>query len=256
MLTIDLSNRVALVLGGSRGIGAGITETLCEAGANVVFTYWDRPEFQGSLGTLLKRIGDKGSRVKGRPANACNSKETETVVREVIAQHGRIDDLVCVVGETLKREPEEIDDESWRQFLDINLSSAFYAIRAVLPHMVQAHYGRIIFIGSSAVYDGGGGAIDYAAAKSGLVGLMMYLARNYTRQGIMANTIHPCVVDTDLLRERYSDPEKRRQLIAQVPAGRLATPADIANLVAYLLSPMGDFLCGQAILVDGGRTFF
>jgi NAD(P)-dependent dehydrogenase (short-subunit alcohol dehydrogenase family) len=202
------------------------------------------------------RIGRKGGSVQAIAANACDSAKTAAVVGEVMAAHGRIDDLVCVVGQTLKREPTEMTDESWRQFIDINLSSAFYGVRAVLPHMEQAKYGRIIFIGSAVVHDGGGGAIDYVASKSGLVGMTAYLARNYARRGIVANTVHPCVVDTDLFRERYSDPVKRQQLIDQVPVGRLGTPADTATLVAYLLSPLGDFICGQAILVDGGRTMF
>lgn len=256
MLTIDLSKRVVLVLGGSRGIGAGITETLCAAGAKVVFTYWDKPEFKPAMDAMLQRIGDQGGAVKAVPANACDSEQTAAVVRDLIATHGRIDHLVCVVGQTRKREPSTISDEGWRQFIDMNLSSAFYAVRAVLPHMEKTGYGRIIFIGSSVMFDGGGGAIDYVAGKAGLVGMTAYLARTYARKGIVANTIHPCVVDTDLLRERYSDPEKLKQLIAQVPVGRLATPLDIANLAAFLLSPMGDFICGQDILVDGGRTMF
>ena len=256
MIAIDLSNRVSLVLGGSRGIGAGIVETLCQAGARVVFTYWDGPAHTAAREALLGRLAERGAAVRAVEANACDAARTAAVIRDVIRQHGRIDHLVCVVGQTLKRAPEQITDESWRQFLDINLSSAFYGVRAVLPHMAEAKYGRIVFIGSSAVFDGGGGAIDYAAAKAALVGMATYLARSYARQGILANTVHPCVIDTDLLRERYGDPRKRQELIAQVPVGRLGTPADIANLVAYLVSPLGDFICGQEILVDGGRTFF
>ena len=256
MLSIDLSKRVALVLGGSRGIGAGITETLCAAGAAVVFTYWDRPEFQAAREALLQRLADQGGAVQAVSANACDAQQTAAVVRDVVARHGRIDYLVCVVGQTLQRDPAEITDDSWRQFIDLNLSAAFYGVRAVLPHMERAGFGRIIFIGSAVVYDGGGGAIDYVAGKAGLVGMTAYLTRNYARKGILTNTIHPCVVDTDLLRERYGDPEKRRQLIAQVPVGRLGTPADIANLAAYLVSPLGSFICGQSILVDGGRTLF
>ncbi len=256
MLTIDLTNRVALVLGGSRGIGAGIVETLCAAGARVVFTYMDDPGYQARLDELLQRVRAAGGSVEAVAADACSSKETNEVVDRVMERYGRLDHLVCVVGQTLKRPPEEICDESWRKFIDINLSSAFYAVRAALPHMTAAGYGRIIFIGSSAVYDGGGGAPDYPAAKAGLGGLMAYLSRTYVAKGVHTNIIHPCVIDTDLLRERYGDPESRKKLIEQVPAGRLGTPEDIANLAAYLLRECGDFICNQAILVDGGRTMF
>ena len=113
-----------------------------------------------------------------------------------------------------------------------------------------------LVIGSSAVYDGGGGAVGYAAAKAGLDGMVVYLTRNYARKGILANVIHPCVIDTELLRQRYSDEEKLRNLTAQIPAGRLGTPQDVAGLVAYLASSWGDYICGQSFLVDGGRTLF
>jgi 3-oxoacyl-[acyl-carrier protein] reductase len=256
MLTIDLTDRVALVLGGSRGIGAGIVETLCKAGARVVFTYKDDPKYQPQLDDLLKRIRASGGSVKGVSADACDSDQTAKVVRDTVADHGRVDHLVCVVGQTLKQPAEDTTDEKWHRFIDVNLSSAFYAVRSVLPHMLKAGYGRIVLIGSSAVYDGGGGAIDYAAAKAGLVGMMAYLTRAYTSKGILTNVIHPCVIDTDLLGERYGDADSRAKLIEQVPVGRLGTPEDIANLAAYLLSPFGDFICNQAILVDGGRTLF
>jgi NAD(P)-dependent dehydrogenase (short-subunit alcohol dehydrogenase family) len=256
MLKIDLTDKVALVLGGSRGIGAGIVETLCAAGGRVVFTYMDDQKHRTTLDELLARIRGSGGEATAIEADACDAGQTQRVVQEVVESRGRLDHLVCVVGQTLKRRPEEITDESWRRYIDINLSSAFYAVRAVLPHMERAGYGRIIFIGSSAVYDGGGGAIDYPAAKAGLVGMTAYLTRTYARKGILTNVIHPCVIDTDLLRERYGDRRSREKLIEEIPVGRLGSPADIAGLVAFLLSPLGDFICGQAILVDGGRTMF
>ena len=171
-------------------------------------------------------------------------------------EYGRLDVLVANVGQNLVRPAEDTTTQSWQQFIDINLSSAFYAVRAVLPTMLDAGSGRILLIGSSAVFDGGGGAIDYAAAKAGLVGMMRYLARNYTRHGIRTNVIHPAVIETDLLRERYGDAAKKQKLIDQVPIGRLGQPADIAGLAVFLASSWGDFICGQEILVDGGRTFY
>jgi len=256
MLKIDLTKRVALVLGGSRGIGAGIVETLGQAGACVVFTHRGEPRRTPELDEFLARIRRSGTEVKAISADACDSEATAGAVQQSVAAYGRIDHLVCVVGQTLKQPAQETSDEKWHRFLDINLGSAFYAVRSVLPHMLTAGYGRIILIGSSAVYDGGGGAIEYSAAKAGLVGMAAHLTRCCTRRGILTNVIHPCVIDTDLLRERYGDPESKKRLISQVPAGRLGTTADIANLVAFLLSPMGDFICNQSILVDGGRTLF
>ncbi len=256
MIEIDLKGRVALVIGGSRGIGGAITRTLCKAGALSIFTHTGNPKYRTKVEALLKEIDKSGRFVKAEILDARDSAKTTSLVKSIIKEHGKIDILVCNIGQNIARPAEELTDEEWKEGLNINISPSFYNVRAVLPHMARAKYGRIILLGSSAVYDGGGGAIDYATSKSALTGMMMYLNRNYARKGILTNVIHPCVIDTDLLRERYSDEEKRRRLAEQVPVGRLGKPEDIAGLVAYLASPLGDFICGQSILVDGGRTFF
>jgi NAD(P)-dependent dehydrogenase (short-subunit alcohol dehydrogenase family) len=256
MLTIDLSGKTALVLGGSRGIGAGITETLCAAGACTMFTHTGRPENRNRLRALLERIRAAGGKVRDAVADALDSGATNRLVAELAAESGRLDILVCNVGKNRARTPAEIDDASWREFVDLNLTASFYGVRAVLPIMERQGYGRIVLIGSSAVYDGGGGALDYAAPKAALTGMMAYLCRTYLRKGILTNIVHPCVIETDLLKERYGDPEKKRKLIEQIPVGRLGQPEDIAGLTAFLCSSWGDYICGQEILADGGRTIF
>jgi 3-oxoacyl-[acyl-carrier protein] reductase len=256
MLTIDLSGRTVLVLGGSRGIGEGITRLLARAGARVVFTHTGNPAYAGRLSGLLEQVRAEGGWARAEALDALDAGATSALAERVAAEQGRLDALVCNVGRNEAQPAESQSEASWRAGIQLNLSTAFYGVRAVLPHMLKAGYGRILLIGSSAVVDGGGGAIDYAAAKAGLVGLMVYLCRNYARRGILANVLHPAVIATDLLNVRYGEPEARRKLTASVPVGRLGQPEDVAGLVAYLLSPWGDFVCGQAILVDGGRTSF
>jgi NAD(P)-dependent dehydrogenase (short-subunit alcohol dehydrogenase family) len=256
LLTIDLSGRVALVLGGSRGIGEGITRLLARAGAKVVFTHTGNPAHAARPAGLQAEVQAEGGWARAEALDALDCPGTAALAARVAAEHGRLDALVCNVGRNEAQPAEGQSRDSWRSMLDLNLSTAFYGVRAALPPMLRAGYGRILLIGSSAVFDGGGGAIDYAAAKAGLVGMMSYLCRNYARRGILTNVLHPAVIATDLLNVRYGDPEARKKLIATVPAGRLGKPEDIAALTAYLLSPWGDFVCGQAILVDGGRTFF
>jgi 3-oxoacyl-[acyl-carrier protein] reductase len=256
MLTIDLSGTVALIVGGSRGIGAGITEVFARAGASTVFTHTGNPAHAARLARMLDELRSEGCQVESLVSDACDSEAADAVVKQVADHFGRLDALVANVGQNLARPAEESTTQSWHHFLDVNLSSAFYAVRAALPAMIDGGGGSILLVGSSVVFDGGGGAIDYAAAKAGMVGMMRYLARNYTRRGIRVNVIHPAVIETDLLRQRYGDPEKKRKLIEQVPIGRLGQPADIGNLAAYLTSPLGSFICGQEILVDGGRTFY
>lgn len=256
MLTIDLSGTVALITGGSRGIGAGLVEAFARAGATVVFTHTGNPRYAERLDGMLGNLREKGCRIEATVADACQPETTDAVVQQIVEDHGRLDVLVANVGQNMARPAEETTAESWGHFIDINLSSAFHAVRASLPPMLDAGRGRILLIGSSAVFDGGGGAIDYAAAKAGMVGMMRYLTRNYARRGINSNVIHPAVIETDLLNERYGDPKDRQKLVDRVPVGRLGQPADIGNLAAFLAGSHGDFICGQEILVDGGRTFY
>jgi NAD(P)-dependent dehydrogenase (short-subunit alcohol dehydrogenase family) len=256
MLTIDLSGRTVLVLGGSRGIGAGITRLLARAGARVVFTHTGNPAYAQRLEALLEEVRSEGGWARAEALDALDCEATAALADRVANEQGRLDGLVCNVGRNEAQPAEKQSEASWHAGIHLNLSTAFNGVRAALPHMLHAGYGRIVLIGSSAVVDGGGGAIDYAAAKAGLVGLMSFLCRTYARRGILANVIHPAVIATDLLNVRYGEPEARRKLTATVPVGRLGRPEDIAALAAYLLSPWGDFICGQAILVDGGRTFF
>ncbi len=256
MLSIELSGTVALILGGSRGIGGGITEAFARAGGRVVFTHTGNPKYQDRLEAMLRELMEAGCDVSGVVSDARSSAEARQTVNRVLEENGAIDILVANVGQNVARPIEQKSDEEWLDAIHINLSSAFYGVRAVLPSMVEAGKGKVILIGSSVAFDGGGGAIDYAAAKAGMVGMMRYLVRNYARKGIATNVIHPCVIETDLLQERYGDEEKRQGLIAQIPIGRVGQPDDIAGLAAFLASDWGDFICGQEILVDGGRTFY
>jgi NAD(P)-dependent dehydrogenase (short-subunit alcohol dehydrogenase family) len=256
LLAIDLSGRTVLVLGGSRGIGEGITRLLARAGARVVFTHTGNPAYAGRLAGLLAEVQGEGGWARAEVLNALDCQATAALAGRIAAEHGRLDALVCNVGRNQAQPAEQESEGAWRDMIELNLSTAFYGVRAALPHMLRAGYGRILLIGSSAVLDGGGGAIDYAAAKAGLVGMMSHLCRAYARRGILCNVLHPAVIATDLLNVRYGEPEARRKLVATVPVGRLGRPEDVAALAAYLLSPWGDFVCGQAILVDGGRTLF
>ena len=256
MLTIDLTGKVALVIGGARGIGAGIVECLARAGAAVVFTHTGNPRHAARLEELLTRVRRDGARVEAAAVDATDAAASTALVDRIVQDHGRLDILVPNAGKNTERAAATLTDAQWRETLDINLTSVFHGIRAALPHMLRQKGGRIILIGSSAVVSGGGGAVDYAAAKAGLIGLMTYLCKTHARDGILTNIVHPCVIETDLLRERYPDAAARAKLIAGIPAGRLGQPRDIAGLVAYLASSWGDYICGQEILVDGGRTMF
>ncbi len=256
MLSIDLSGKTALVTGGSRGIGEGITRSLCAAGARTVFTHTGNPSRRVKVARLVESIKEDGGEVEEAAVDALDFAEMTVLAQSIVDKQGKIDILVCNVGRNLARDIEATGEADWKRFIDINLSSAFYAVRSVIPHMVKKHYGRIVLIGSSAAYDGGGGAIDYASAKAGISGMMLYLCKVYARKGINTNVVHPCVIGTDLVRERYNTDELWRSLVSQIPVGRVGRPEDIGGMVAFLASPWGDYVTGQEILVDGGRTLW
>jgi 3-oxoacyl-[acyl-carrier protein] reductase len=260
MIAIDLSGRRAFVTGGARGIGAGIVRVLAEAGASVAFTHLGSERGRAAAAALVEEL--TATRNPQFPSILCYEAAGEEMpamqgaVRSAAEAMGGLDLLVPNVGLNWVARVEDLDLEAWKRALDINLTSAYIAVKCALPWLMAAKRADVIITASSAVYDGGGGGIHYAAAKAGLDGMMRGLMREFPRKGIRVNVVHPCVVDTDLLRERYDTEEKRAGLAAQVPVGRLARPEDIGHLVAFLSSDLGSFICGQAILVDGGRTFW
>jgi len=256
MITIDLTGRKALVTGGARGIGAGIVRVLAECGAGVAFTHTGSERGNQAAAQLTSQLRAAGHRVLDFVAAAQDMRAMQQVAAEAAAQLGGLDIVVPNVGKNWVASIEELDLDGWQRALDLNLTASFIALKAALPWLLQAGSGAVVFIGSSGVIDGGGGGAHYPAAKAGLEGLMAGLMRELPRRGIRVNVVHPCVVDTDLLRERYDSEEKRARLSAQVPIGRLARPEDIGYLVAFLCSDLGSFICGQSILVDGGRTIW
>ena len=150
----------------------------------------------------------------------------------------------------------DIDYASWKRHIDINLNGAYLATQAALVHMTGAGKGSIVLIGSAAMYTGGGGRADYVASKAGLVALNLALTKEFAPKGIRCNVVHPSLIDTELLRQRHPDPEKRAQYgKEQVPVGRLGIPEDISSLTLFLLSDKASYIAGQSIIVDGGRTF-
>jgi 3-oxoacyl-[acyl-carrier protein] reductase len=256
MLTIDLAGRRALVTGGARGIGAGIVRALAESGASVVFTHLGSERGVRAAQSLIQELAVRGTHVAGLVAMAQDAEAMGRAVAEAASRMGGLDIVAPNVGMNWVAPLEDLDLAGWQRALDVNLTSSFIAVKTALPWLLQAQRGDIVLIGSSAAIDGGGGGVHYAASKAAIEGLMRALMRELPRRGIHINTVHPCVVDTDLLRERYDDEQERARLVAQVPLGRLAQPQDIGALVAYLCSDLGSFICGQSILVDGGRTLW
>jgi 3-oxoacyl-[acyl-carrier protein] reductase len=255
-MKIDLTGRKALVTGGARGIGAGIVCALADCGASVSFTHLNIEKDLEAADRCVCELTEEGKKVFHFSVQAEDMAAMEDATTEASEIMGGLDILVPNVGVNWVVAVEELDLEGWCKGLELNLTTSFIAVKAALPYLLQAKRADVVFIGSSAVLDGGGGGVHYAASKKGVEGLMLGLMRELPRKGVNVNVVNPCVVDTDLLRGRYNTEEKVNRLIAQVPVGRLSTPADVGNLTAFLCSDLGGFICGQSILVDGGRTLW
>jgi len=250
---ISLQGRKALVTGGARGIGAEICRTFADCGADVAFTFKSDQNAASALENELQK-----HQVKALSAKVSAEDETEMAqaIQTSAELFGGLDILVANVAGGQIASIEELSMEDWRQGLEINLTTAFFAIKLAYPYLKQAPRGDILLIGSSAAYDGGGPVPYYAAAKAGLGGLVRHLMRELSQKNIRINVIHPCVVDTDGLRKAHNTPEKLEKIKAQVPLGRLSKTDDIANLAAFMCSDLCEFVTGQSILVDGGRTLW
>ena len=256
MLNIDLAGRRALVTGGSRGIGAGIVRALAQAGAQVAFTHTGSARGTGAAAALVREFDQASEIVRAYAAHASDEAAMGHMAQAAAKWMGGIDVVVPNVGKNWACPIEEMDLALWQRTVDTNLTTAFIAAKVALPFLLAADRADIVLIGSSAVLDGGGGTVAYPAGKAGLEGMMRGMMRELPRKGVRVNTVHPCVVDTDLLRERYDTEEKRSLLAADIPVGRLSTAQDVGALVAFICSDLGSFICGQSIHVDGGRTLW
>jgi 3-oxoacyl-[acyl-carrier protein] reductase len=249
VLNIDLSGRVAMVTGGAKGIGKGICEILSDAGAKIGIVD------AGDSSELVRSLVSQKRDAAGIQADVTDETQMKHASQTVFDKYGTIDILCTSAGTTSCFTVENLKTTEWQRILGINLTGTFNAIQAVLPGMISRGKGAIVLIGSAAIVAGSGGGVHYASSKAALEGLNRGLTKELASKGIRSNLIHPSLIDTELLRQRHPKPEMRAKLAAEVPAGRLGTPEDIAYLTAFLVSDLAGYITGQSIFVDGGRTF-
>ena len=254
-MEITLKGMVAVVTGGSRGIGAAISLSLAESGAMVVINHLPMDRDIEGFNTVRSKIDKIGGRCVSVPGDITDSSFCNELCRIAVEKFGRLDILVNSAGFVVQAGCSDISDELWKNGIEVNLSAAFYTSRAALEYMGDAGRGRIIYIGSSGSITGGGGSAFYSAAKAGINGLVRSLSKELAPKGITVNAILPALIETDLLRDRHSDPEKRKALVDRVPVGRLGQAEDVANAVTFLASDKAEFISGQLIIVDGGSTY-
>jgi 3-oxoacyl-[acyl-carrier protein] reductase len=255
MLEINLKNNVVLVTGGARGIGAAVVRAAAKAGAKTAWTCLGAPADTEASKTLADELSAAGLEAFYGTADCSDEKASGEMIEKVIKKWGSLDSLVHCAGFTSPVSMLDIDAAGWRRVVDINLTGAFISVRAALPSMIKRGAGSIVLIGSAAIFGGGGGRADYVSAKAGLEGLSRAVTKEFASKGIRCNIVHPSLIETDLLRQRYPSGTDRAKAAAGVPLGRLGRPEDIANTAVFLLSDMASYITAQSILVDGGRTF-
>lgn len=237
----DLRNRVALVTGGSRGIGAGIAIALAHAGADVAVNYHQRSDAANDVSAKICTTGRKCVHVQ---ADVSRAADVARMVNEVEASLGSIDILVNNAAIAQPRPLEEISEAEWDQILDVNLKSVFLATQAVIAGMRQRKWGRIINLSSVAAQTGGAVGAHYAASKAGIIGLTHSCASAFIKEGITVNAIAPALIETDMVT---ANPNASPRLI---PMGHFGKVEDVASIAVMLAT--NDYITGQTISVNGG----
>jgi 3-oxoacyl-[acyl-carrier protein] reductase len=242
-----MEGRVALVTGGSRGIGRATAMALAEDGHRVALCY--RADADGAAETAAA-VREAGGEALTVQADVVDSAALDLAFKEVESTWGPVQVLVNNAGVTRDGLLLRMGDDAWSEVVRTNLDGAFHAIRRAAPAMVKGRFGRIVNVGSVAGLSGSAGQVNYAAAKAGLVGLTRSVARELASRNITCNLVVPGPIDTAMIE---SLPDSRRQELArQVPLGRLGTPEEVAAVIAFLVSGPAGYITGALVPVDGG----
>ena len=242
-----LTGKVALVTGGSRGIGRAIAEELASAGAVVVFTYVSNP---AAAAETEKAISEAGGRAKAVKCDVADHEAVEALVASIVQEHQGIDIAVNNAGITRDQLIMRMKPEDFDAVIATNLRGAWSVCRAVVKPMMKRRAGRIINLSSVVAEMGNAGQTNYAASKGGLEALTRSLAREIGSRAITVNAVAPGFVDTDMTRALSE--EVRKQLLERIPLGRLGSTAEIAGVVRFLASDAAGYITGQVIHVNGG----
>ncbi|OHE57022.1 MAG: 3-oxoacyl-[acyl-carrier-protein] reductase [Thermodesulfovibrio sp. RBG_19FT_COMBO_42_12] len=242
-----LSDRVAFITGASRGIGKAIALTLSKAGADIAGIDLNLDELKSSMKMIEDTTGRKAIAVQ---SDVADSSSVEKGVEETIRVLGRIDILVNNAGITKDNILLRMKDEEWDKVIKTNLTGTFNCTKAIIKGMVKQRSGRIITIASVVGAMGNVGQANYAASKAGIIGFTKSIAREYANRGITANAVAPGFIETEMTKALSE--EIRDVLIKQIPAGKLGTPEDVANVVEFLAADEAAYITGQVIHVNGG----
>ena len=251
MVGIDLAGRVALVTGGSRGLGRAAALALARAGADVAVNYVKDAKTARDTAARCEKFGVRSLAVKADVAVAADVKKLCSTVG---CEFGRLDILVASAGIWKRAAIEKMTERQLAEMLDVNVKGVFYCCREAVPRMRKAGGGRIILVASTAGQRGEAFHSHYAASKGAVISLTKSLAPELAADHILVNCIAPGWFDTDMSRPSLGEPEARNQVLATIPLGRVGRPEEFAGAVLFLASELSTFITGEILNVNGGAV--
>ncbi|HEU4890808.1 MAG TPA: glucose 1-dehydrogenase [Vicinamibacterales bacterium] len=246
-----LDGKVALVTGGSRGLGRTIATALAEAGADIAITARTQASCEETAAVITQATG---RRCKGFAAEVTSVSDVERLANDVEAAFGQIDILVNNAGTNIRGQVDQLSEADWDSVIDTNLKGPFLCARAIGPRMVKRGWGRVINMGSTLSVIALPGRAPYASSKAGVLNLTRVLALEWAGTGVTVNTICPGPFATEMNRQLLDDPVKYKALMDLIPLGRWGEVEELAPAVIFLACPGSSFVTGSAVFVDGGWT--
>ena len=244
----DLTNKVAIITGASKGIGKGMAETFAKAGAHVACVSRNKENLKSVTDSLIKNGGEASFYT----CDVSSLDAFQNTIKEIAENHGSVDILVNNAGVCKDKLIMRMSEDDWNKVININLNGAFNGIKAVSRIMIKQRAGRIINISSIVGLIGNPGQANYAASKAGLIGLSKSAAKELAPRGFTVNAIAPGYIATDMT-DQITD-QAKESLITKIPLGRIGSPSDIATSALFLASDEAGYITGQTLTVDGGMV--